>query len=198
MEEAILVDLGGTLMLPEPRLRDYVEQGGLSDADSCAIWDYIVDGVKTGAVIPMQMPGVHDAVRKLSGRYVLSCFADSRDEFTRLCLDRLPEINAYFPNELVIPRDLLGVFDKSDPESWINASDYLAGKGYRVVACVDDELKAVMASQISEIGISSYFVDPNCARPNSYKLDHEGLEVRYVQVRDLSQMADHFLSRGVS
>lgn len=189
MKEAIFVDLGGTLMLPEPRISDYLKQADLKHAETSVKWRYAINGLRSGTIRPRILDGVQYAVDRLAEKYALSCFADGPDEFIRLCLEEMPSISGKFPSDLVIPNSALETGGKRSLMSWEHARRYLDARGYVPAAVVDDDIRAIEASALAGLRIPRYLIDNESETPRK-KLREV---TDYIAVRGLAEMADNFL-----
>lgn len=194
MKETILIGLGGTIMLPKPSISSYLEEQCVSNANISMKWNYALDGLRRGDIIPRLIDDVEYAIERLAANYALSIFSDGPDEFNILCLRTL-RVKSYFPSVLMIPNSVLMAKGKKNPLTWDEAKAYLEKKGHTPVACADGSLEAINASQLSGIKISSYLIDPQANGTSERSIDFGDASVKYVSVRSLRGMASHFLDK---
>ena len=188
-KKAILVDLGGTLMLPKPSLGLYLSEIGLNPDDPKeAKWNAIYAGLKSGKIRPRFLEESSRGVKRLAEKYALSLFSDGPDEFTRLCLDQLP-IKDYFPEELIIPNRAIELGGKQNKLSWNGAAHFVDRKGYDLAAIIDDEVTSLNPS--SELLVPFYL-------KGDYRLEYVESKLigdrRIFLANDLEQIADHLIN----
>jgi hypothetical protein len=181
---ALIIDLSGVLMLPQPPLPSYLLDQGFAHAEPTEKWSAILKALETGQIQPVQQPHVQEGISELVERYALSCFADAPSPFTKLCLRALP-VSEYFRDNLIIPVARLDRKGKSSAASWQAAVKYVRAQGYKPVACIDDEPPAIQAVLKAQTGMRIY---AQCSAPA------EEWSSQVIPVKNLEQMADHLLA----
>lgn len=192
-KEALIIDMGGTVMLPRPRPYDYLKAAKLDKLTGYHRWQALIAALQNGTMVPEMLEGAYEAAERLSQRYALSLFSDAPDEYNRLCMEPLP-VWQYFPEELIIPNRVMPHADgKQNPENWKAAAKYLREKGYEAKAAVEDDLGAIFAMHRANMGLMAYHVHDGSGAAQEKTIPFGRGTLTYRAAGSLKDAADDLL-----